>query len=375
MTPVTAVLLLGPSGPGPLESMVAAGRRAAAADALAVLQRLPDVDRLLVAGPQTEIDRLLVPADAAVLVDLDRPGEAFHFGMRLTALVEKYHLGRVLYLGAGSMPLLPEIELGALLRQIAGAAGRLAITNNVHSSDWAAFTDAGSIAGIAGWLERDNMLAWRLRESGGYTVNALPPSAATRLDVDTPFDLQVLRRHPRTPAHTRAALQAMAPGSDTGQLDRVVQILRAPGSRVTHIGRVAGAAAEQLASSTQCWTRVFSEERGMVSNRRWADRRVFSLVADQLDRVGEQAFVRQLAQVSELVLWDTRVYLAHHGRWPPAEERFASDLGLAGQIADGGLRRLTEAAIAAPIPVILGGHNVVAGGLYALSEISVGEAS
>ncbi len=108
----------------------------------------------------------------------------------------------------------------------------------------------------------------------------------------------------------------------------------------------------------------------MVASRRWAERQVFSLVADHIDRLGEKEFVVQLAQVSDLVLWDTRVYLAHRKRWPPAEERFASDLGRPDRIADDRLRRLTEAAIDARIPILLGGHNVVSGGLYALLEIA-----
>jgi len=38
-------------------------------------------------------------------------------------------------------------------------------------------------------------------------------------------------------------------------------------------------------------------------------------------------------------------------------------------IADPWLRDFTTAAANAPIPVLLGGHGVVAGGLYALAEI------
>jgi hypothetical protein len=375
MHPVTVVIMLGPGGPGTFEQMVASARGAAAGDSLAILQRIPVVDRVILAGPPSALNGVPVPQGARPIVDPDSPLEPFHFGGRLSAIIARYGLSRVLYLGAGSMPLLPEPGLSAILRQISEAPGRSAITNNLHSTDWAAFTQAESIGAIAHWLDRDNALAWRLRQSAGYAVEALPPAAATRLDIDTPFDLQALALYAATPDHTRQVLARLADDLNLDRLRRAIQVLRTPGSRVTLIGRVSGAAVDRLAASAQCWTRVFSEERGMVSSRRWADRQTVSLVADHIGQVGEKAFVARLAQVSDLVLWDTRVYLAHHNRWPPAEERFASDLGHPARVIDDGLRRLTEAAGEASIPILLAGHNVVSGGLYALLEIAGGKST
>ena len=65
---------------------------------------------------------------------------------------------------------------------------------------------------------------------------------------------------------------------------------------------------------------------------------------------------------------DSRVLLAHRlgpdeAAWPPAEDRFASDLLLHEQIADPWLRELTRAAAEAPIPVLLGGHTLVGPGV------------
>jgi len=45
--------------------------------------------------------------------------------------------------------------------------------------------------------------------------------------------------------------------------------------------------------------------------------------------------------------------------WPAAEDRFASDLLLAERIRDPWLHALTTSALAAPIPVLLGGHTLV----------------
>lgn len=107
----------------------------------------------------------------------------------------------------------------------------------------------------------------------------------------------------------------------------------------------------------------------MAANRRQTTGQVFSFVADHIERVGEEEFITQLAKVSDVVFWDTRVYLAHHQIWPSEEDRFAADLGRYELIEDDRLRRLTCAAESASIPIIVGGHNAVSGGLYAMMEI------
>ncbi len=370
MTSFTALIMCGPAGPSTVEQHMAAARRRAACDAYLALAPLADVAQIIVAAPVEERTQIPLPESGKIVWEVDPPGQAFHFGERLAGIVRRHHLNRLLYLGAGSMPLLPQADLASAVSALAGAGEGAAITNNVHSADWVALSSANSIADVAHRLERDNMLAWVLREEKGFSVTSLPPAAGTRLDIDTPFDLQVLALHPRTRPNLRQFLAGLRPELNLQRLQQAVQILGTAGSRVTMIGRVSASAWSMLELKSRCWTRVFSEERGMAANRRQATGQVFSLVADHIDRVGEKEFVARLARTSDLVLFDTRVYLAHHRCWPSAADRFASDLGRPDLIRDDRLRRLTEAAVAAPIPIILGGHNVVSGGLYALLEIA-----
>jgi hypothetical protein len=49
--------------------------------------------------------------------------------------------------------------------------------------------------------------------------------------------------------------------------------------------------------------------------------------------------------------------------WPAPEDRYASDLLLAGLVRDPWLADLTAAAADAPVPVLLGGHSLVGPGL------------
>jgi len=264
---VTAILMLPPSGPSAVEQSLGAALRSAALDAVEMLRRIPAIDRIIIAAPDTE--RARTPALNDVLWEVDPPGE-FHFGERLASIVRRHDLDRVLYLGAGSMPLMNESDVAAAVDRVAATDSALAVTNNFHSADWVALSHSGGIEDISHRLERDNMLAWVLRKECGFAVSALPPSTATRLDIDTPFDLCVLALHPRTRSHLRGFLNELSPQLNLDQLRRAVEILRAPGSRVTMIGRVSAAAWRYLESKTRCWTRALSEERGMAANRRQA---------------------------------------------------------------------------------------------------------
>jgi hypothetical protein len=370
MVSVTAIIMIGPGGRGEIERMVSAARMAAAVDLMAALTALPHTDRIIVAHHPDFSPHPEFATHPKLAWEPDPSDLQFHFGRRLYGIIGRYHPEHVLYLGAGSMPLmLSKPPLSSLCETFEFAGVKpVAYTNNIHSADWAAFNRPSGVGKIVEWLDRDNMLAWRLRENLGYQVSSCQPSAETRLDIDTPFDLQVLTLHPRTPPRLKTLLQTLQPVINLRTVTRAAEVLRAPGSRVTLIGRVPADVCQEL-GARQLWTRVFSEERGMSANRRQAEGKVFSFVADYIDRVGEAAFVDQLAQTSDLVLFDTRVLLAHHRLWPSTEERFASDLGRFEKIGDARLRRLTEACLSATIPILLGGHNVVSGGLYALLDL------
>jgi hypothetical protein len=87
-----------------------------------------------------------------------------------------------------------------------------------------------------------------------------------------------------------------------------------------------------------------------------------------LEAVGMEKLFETLATMGQALFLDNRVLFAHRGIWPSAADRFHSDLRQPEQIADPFVRALTEAAMAAPVPVIMGGHSLVAGGMYAMID-------
>jgi hypothetical protein len=221
--------------------------------------------------------------------------------------------------------------------------------------------------GIEERLPSDNQLGWVLQNEFKFKIETLSISGATRADIDTPSDLLMMHDHP----NVGPRLQAFYSDESIPPLDRVKtirKVLTTPASNLTLIGRASAHLWHELERKTQIWIRMFVEERGMVASGRVGRGEVQSLIAEIVDQWKPEEFLRYLGSISDAVLWDTRVWMAHHGGWPSKADRFASDLGWTAQIANPALKDLTQAVNQANFPIITGGHGVVAGGLYALLE-------
>lgn len=361
--------MLGEAGGSEVEQWVHQARREATWHALRQLAAVDGVGRVVVASPRSEQQACpSEPTLAHVEWDLDVPGSRFQFGERLASVVTRFNLERVLYIGGGSTPLLSTPQLAGVVRDLGQAQGRWAVANNLYSSDWFGLTEARRLEQFAERLPRDNMLGWVMQEEAGYAVRAQPPAAATRLDIDTPTDLLALRWHPDTPAAVRDRVEQALPQQAQSRWLAAGRVLATPATQVALLGRVAASVWQFAEQHTRCWFRVYSEERGMTASGRKQAGVVHSLIAEHVAVVGEERFFGALARLADAVYFDTRVYLAHHGTRPSAAERFASDLGLLELVHDEHLRRLTAASLECGVPVVLGGHGVVAGGMYALIE-------
>ena len=133
---VTLFLFVGGWGNSDVERDLDGAHRAAARDLLETLLSTGGVGQAVVATDDPAWGDSL--ADLPVVVDLDQASESFHFGQRLTQLIERYDAKRVLYSGGASAPLLSEGRWSETLQRLQSAE-RLVITNNLHSSDWVGF--------------------------------------------------------------------------------------------------------------------------------------------------------------------------------------------------------------------------------------------
>jgi hypothetical protein len=366
-----AVIMVGSAGNSAQEQLVLAAHRASTIDLIATL-RSQGVDQIVVAAPDTG----WLPTDLGIINDNDPEDERFHFGQRLATLIERYGLEPVLYFGGGSAPLVDQSVGGMIValldRSINASAptipSHIVLTNNLNSSDWAAISRVDEALPVIRQASRDNSLAWLLQESGDYDVRVLAGvRPATSMDLDTPSDLALIARHPDLLPNLREIVTderlARIP------IDDIIRIASGRATTLALFGRVSPLALQALSKVAHCWTRVVAEERGMIASGREERGEVKSILTPWIKARGFAGFFSDLADMADGVIFDSRVVMSAHGIFPDAADRFASDLYWLDAIRDSWLRDFTQAAFEAPIPVMLGGHSVVAGGVYALAEI------
>ena len=363
------VVFLGGMGGSPVEEMVAGALRAAAIDSL---------DEALGTGAfagailATDAPDLLPgPLPPGVTVDPDRG--PFQFGRRLAGLVEQHRIDSVVYFGAGSVPLFRGPDFAAIASGL-GRASRVVISNNFYSGDLIAFQPASALLEIEP-PAADNALPRLLRDRAGLESQPLPRNAVTQFNIDSPADLAVLALHGGSGRLLSCHLGSL--DLDLAPYRRCLPLLTDPSAEVLVAGRVGSQVWQYLERETACRVRVFSEERGMAAAGREGagvrpDGRPSgrSLLAYHLQAVGLARFFEELATLGDAAFIDTRVLLAHLEIRPSRADRFLSDLGRHSGIEDPFLREFTQAAAAAAIPVLLGGHSLVSGGLMALIEVA-----
>jgi len=290
--------------------------------------------------------------------------DPFHFGEELLALSRAHRLERMATIGAGAGALMSTAELTRLREEI-DASEALVLSNNYYSADLVAFTPASALT-VIDLPATDNPLPRRLHQQGGLSSRQLERSAATLLDVDTPADAAVLKRHPACPPQL---LSLDTWDSELGsRIDSLMRLVTTPERELIVAGRVGAPVWSYLESQTACRVRMLAEERGMQAAGRDSSGEARTALGFLYREIGPEAFFARLGELGDGMLFDTRVLFAHLGWQPSAQDRFASDLFRADSLAQGELRDFTTAARAASFPLLLGGHTLVSGVLWTLVE-------
>lgn len=358
------VLFCGGMGGSPAEELLGGALRASALDLL---------DRALAGGAY---DGAVVVADATaatafagqlpggVILDVDEPGQPFHFGRRLTQVIRRYALARPVYCGCG-LPLLTGDELTAVALAIRNAGGPVVVANNFFSADLAGFSP-GAIVEQLELPDNDRVLPRVLNIEAGFANQPLPRTFSNQFDLDSTGDLAVLKYAGGAGPRLTAYLEASS--IDIERLRKASRLFTERMAEVLVAGRVGSAVWQYLESETACRIRMYSEERGMLAMGRDTNGEARSLLGFHLQQVGPERFFRELGEMAQAAFLDTRPLFAHLGLSLPRSDRFASDVMQPDLIGNAWLREFTEAAMAAPIPVVLGGNSLVGSGVQLLSE-------
>lgn len=296
------------------------------------------------------------------------PPDARSFGQRLRAIAAGLRAGDgLVVVGSGSIPLAGDAHVAGLL-DVALSGERRALTNNRFSSDVIAIGDASTLAGVPD-LPSDNGLPRWLEAEAHVPVAELPDRDRLGLDLDSPADLELLRRHPDCPMPLLELARELANhlARVSGAFDQLAAIARNARAELLVAGRLSATGLRHLEERTACRIRAFVEERGLRTAAP-GQRPPASALGLLLDRDGPDAIGTLVARLADGALIDSRVLLAHrHGadeaRWPAPEDRYASDLLLADRVRDPWLQQLTLHAWSHEAPIALGGHTLVGPGL------------
>lgn len=364
---VTAVMFEGGQVHTSLDQIISEVRKAVALDTLEKLKSTSAIDEVVLA---TNYADLAQEAESlGVIVDLETSSAAqFHFGRRLREIVIKYGIENVIYMGGAAAPLITREEFG----DIATALKRernLVIMNNVQSADLVAFSPARALDEIE-LPANDNPLGNLLREIGMRRV-LIPNSGRVNFDIDTPTDILVLGIHPMCGVRARKVIDSLDWPRD--KIFKALDVLRDVSREVAVIGRVGPAVIQYINSNLVHRMRVFSEERGMKALGREEKGQVVSLIGFMAQELGPEKFFHCLSQICDVAFFDTRVVFAHRKVKLSDWDRFHSDLGKYELVGDPWTREFTRCAQEAAVPVVLGGHCLVAAGLWLLAEMVVKE--
>lgn len=360
---VSAVIFEGSSPQSDVEEMMVKVREAALLDNLDKLKQVPEIKKLFLYTNRPQLEKPASRLGVQVFLNAIKPGE-FHFGEALKKAVLGHQLEKVFCLSGAGCPLITVEELQMVARKLVEREN-FVYTNNTQSSDMTAFTVPDGLA-EAELPAMDNSLALTLRDQLGLEMELMPHTLGLLFDIDTPSDLLVLGAGPFGGERTRKALADS--NLDYTTITAAKAVLGAEYEDVALIGRVGAPVIGRLNADLKLRLRVFSEERGMKSLGRIEAGEVISLLGLLINHAGVEKFFEYLAGVAKCAFIDSRVLFYHYRLELSDRERFLSDLERWEEIDTPWLRNFTRAAVKCPVPVMLGGHSLVAGSLWALCD-------
>ncbi|NPV53957.1 MAG: hypothetical protein HPY71_10590 [Firmicutes bacterium] len=370
------VIFEGGSPGSEVETRLANARKAITLDNLEKFESLSGIERVVVSTNYADLaeEAARLGADVELNCDVD-----FHVGRRLKEIVAHHRPRSIIYMGGGAGALLARDEMQRVVQCLASSSG-IIVTNNFFSSDIIGLNPASAILMEDEDLPAtDNGLAMILQLKRGLALVRMEETTGTVFDVDTPADAMILGLHPDIGPRARVELAHF--NDRRPCLERAMEVLRTPMAGVGLFGRVNPLTVLHLNRNTQCRVRVLSEERGMkaldITTGAGEDSgrvrgRVRTLLGFLFEASGgPEGFFRALAEVCDAAFIDTRILFYHLGIAASRADRFNSDLGRAGLVADPLVRAITGAAVVMSQhkPILLGGHSLVNGGIRILTDI------
>lgn len=351
----------------PIENYFFRCLRALALDSATKLKAAAHIKNVFICTRNNSFKKLIGELDnIKIISSAVPPGDKFSFGKALVDLVKKYFLKSIFYLGAGAGVLLEEEEIDWIAKRIVEKKD-LIIANNFYSSDFFAFTPAEAVFKVRNLPAEDNPLAYLLKEEAGLKNQRVKPSVGTFLDIDSTIDLVILSKFSKKGRHISKELKRE--DRLEAKIEEALKMFGDYGAEIFLAGRVGSHIYSHLTKNLKCRFRVFSEECGMKAWGRERSGKVYSYLGRLIEEIGIKTFFKEISCTSSAAFIDSRVIFSHFKERVSRSDRFYSDLGRTEKIKNEFAKRLTHLANESSIPVFLGGHSLLSGGLYVLTEI------
>jgi len=335
--------------------MVASAREASACDLVESLKTLVPTTIVACSKDSTAVFESL---GASVHPVADT--EPFHFGETLQHIIRSHELDAVVYFGSGSGTLLSQDQLADIAR-FAQRDQNHALFNNYYSCDFAVMSDTTFLLQLP-LPGTDNGLGFLLSDHG-VKCFSLPRSLASQFDLDTPIDLCLLKEANRGGSRLQSFLASQP--LDHPNIRETTALLIERTALVYLVGRVNPATWQTFEQQVACRTAGMIEGRGMKA---YANRQ-HAVLATLFQKRRFADFFHALENSADAAIIDSRPLLARKGVLPAAHERFSCDLFRISEMADPLWIDFAQRARDSSIPILLGGHSLVSGGLYLLSEL------
>ncbi|NIQ38651.1 MAG: hypothetical protein GTN81_08675 [Proteobacteria bacterium] len=365
MTSSNATLILWTNswGDSQGERLVSRAQEANVLDLVEKSESVAEIDRVIVVTSSPALIKALGPFP--VILETDPHLVSTTFGEKIRSIIEEYGIETVLYFGGGSGVFMSVEDMAGIARVALSSPGALWV-NNFFSTDFAGFNTAQALPALDR-CQRDNYLGRVLGRETEMKVYVLPPGLMTRFDIDSPADLGILKIYRKKAGrHLEEFLSRVI--LDSLPLYEIMDVLVNRDRRILIIGRVPLDGASFFDRETACHVNFYIEGRGMEGREKSKGDHMWSLIGESIEEMGLSRFFDCLAGEADAVIMDTRVCFRHLRLHLSRQDRFFSDLLWPHRIEDGFLRSFTRRAIESPVPLLLGGHSMVSGGLYALGE-------
>ncbi len=275
----------------------------------------------------------------------------------------------LVYFGAGSAPLIQDVDIIDLASTLDRASQNICAANNIYSADYFGVNPGNIIAILYPGPLSDNEIPKRLSEENRAEVVELARSSRSQFNIDVTADLATLLLADTKGTKLRSFLQTHS------QLLRqatqcqwsAAQHLTDKESQVLVYGRTSSRIWKYLETESASKIRIIAEERGLGTAP--PEHRSYSTLGDLINSEGaETFFTKTLPLMCDAAFIDLIPILAYLHPDTTQEDRHAAFLMDESNIEHPGLQTIIHGINNSPIPIAIGGHTLVGSGIELLNQ-------